>query len=101
MHNHLVALRVFNTFCREPSFCRSFCAINSLFSAIRDSFAFAVVFGEEEVQAGMVKIKDTMKHTEVDVPVSNLVTHLNDIGCDSVSSIAAETQLLKSLLVVK
>lgn len=39
-----------------------------------------IVFGEEEVQKGTVKVKDMLKHTEIEVPLDSVVDYMQTNG---------------------
>jgi len=47
---------------------------------------YMVVFGEEEVQKGTIKVKDMREHSEADVPVEQMVRALVDRGCAAIQS---------------
>lgn len=64
-------------------------------TALERSIPFVLVFGEEEMAKGTVKVKDMNKHTEEEVLLSQLVEHLRSLGCGTVSSGADEALLTK------
>lgn len=57
---------------------------------------FMIVFGDEEVAKGVVKIKNIKAHTEVEVPMSDMVNTLLNDGC-SVIPAGADLDFLQAL----
>jgi len=55
---------------------------------------FMVVFGQDELQMGRVKLKDMRQHSEEEVTLADLVPSLARLGCGS-----EDIQLLNSLRV--
>jgi histidyl-tRNA synthetase len=47
---------------------------------------FMVVFGEDEVARGVVKIKDMKNHVEIEIPTISLVDELKKMGCRSINA---------------
>ena len=45
---------------------------------------FMVVFGADEVTRGTVKVKNMKLHDEVEVPITELVNKLQELGCNVV-----------------
>ena len=63
--------------------------------ALEQGIPFVVVFGEEELKDGNVKIKDIQMHTEEVVKVENIVDYLRSHGCQGVTNSADESLLAK------
>ena len=63
--------------------------------ALEHGIPYVVVFGEEELKAGNVKIKDIVKHTEEVVQVGDIVGYLKSHGCLGVTNSADEELLAK------
>lgn len=57
---------------------------------------YVVVFGEEEVAQGVVKVKDIVNHTEEVVPLNDMVEYLVKVGCTRVAS-SADPKLLTQM----
>jgi histidyl-tRNA synthetase len=53
---------------------------------LEEGIPFVVVFGEEELANGTVKVKDIANHTEDLVPLVDVVTYLLDRGCTPVTN---------------
>ena len=58
---------------------------------------FMVIFGEDELKKGVVKVKDTLNHTEVEVDRRKLVETLLASGCGSVGGASADMDFLNML----
>jgi len=58
---------------------------------------FMVVFGEDELAKGVVKVKDMRQHTEVEVNRADLVDTLLSSGCIASGAAGADTQFLEML----
>lgn len=56
---------------------------------------YMVVFGQDELQMGRVKLKNMRQHTEEEVALDDLVSLLGRSGCSTCGS--EDTQLLDSL----
>ena len=54
--------------------------------ALERSIPYMVVFGQEEVDKGVLKIKDMAVKTEVEVPREELVSALVALGCSSLAA---------------
>lgn len=46
---------------------------------------YMIVFGQEEKDKGMVKLKNMAEHTEVEIPLTEMVAQLVAQGCQNVS----------------
>ena len=57
---------------------------------------YLVVFGEEELQKGTVKVKTMANHTEEEIPAVDMTTYLKAHGCQSVSN-APDDQLMTAM----
>lgn len=64
--------------------------------ALERFIPFMVVFGEEEVTRGTVKVKNMRAKTEVEVTLDDLVAHLLADGCVPVQS-GADVSLLTAM----
>jgi histidyl-tRNA synthetase len=58
---------------------------------------YMVVFGSDELQKGVVKLKDMRKHTEVEVPREALVDTLVQLGCAAVGAAGSDVEFLRLL----
>ena len=54
------------------------------------------MFGEEEVEKGIVKVKDIENHTEEEVQLVDVASYLVNLGCTRVAS-SADTKLLTQM----
>jgi len=64
--------------------------------ALERGIPFMVVFGSEELARGVVKVKDMRKHTEVEVPLSELAATLLAQGCGAAGA-GADMEFLDAL----
>lgn len=55
--------------------------------ALERFIPFMVIFGEEEVTKGVVKVKNMKTHEEVEVPMTDIVDTLLKEGCSQVQAI--------------
>lgn len=55
--------------------------------ALERFIPFMVIFGEEEVTKGVVKVKNMKTHEEVEVPMTDIVETLLKQGCSQVQAI--------------
>jgi histidyl-tRNA synthetase len=64
--------------------------------ALEVGIPYLVVFGEEEIQKGTVKVKNMGSHTEEEIPLTELTAYLKANGCQAVSN-APDEQLLTAM----
>lgn len=53
---------------------------------LEEGIPFVVVFGEEELANGTVKVKDIRTHSEEIIPIADMVAYLLDHGCAPVTN---------------
>jgi histidyl-tRNA synthetase len=58
---------------------------------------FMIVFGEDELKKGVVKVKDMNNHTEVEVSENEMVKTLLSFGCTPVNASSNNNSFLKLL----
>lgn len=55
---------------------------------------YMVVFGQDELDQGIVKVKDMRAHTEVQLPRNDLIQALQTIGCCPLTSAIGSAEML-------
>lgn len=57
--------------------------------ALERRIPFMIVFGEDEVARGVVKVKDMRTHEEVELALEGVVAHLAALGCAQVQAMSS------------
>ena len=64
---------------------------------LEEYIPYCVVFGEDELQNGTVKVKNMVEHKEEVVALNSLVDYLLNIGCVSVTNNSNDAKLVEQM----